>query len=496
MDLKQRLKTWLPTISFAEGKPKAGAAAVATRERALGMTFSGMMLMPNPDPVLRRLGKSIATYRDLRADAHIGGCVRRRKAAVKALAHGLDRRAASVRAMRSMESILADLPMSQMISQIMDAPFYGYQPLEISWAKVGGFLVPVAVEAKPPEWFGFDQDNRLRFLAQASGPEGELLPDRKFLLARQDATYDNPYGVPDLSRCYWPGRFKRGGFDFYVKFIEKFGTPWVVGKVPAGTDDADVEKLLLDLEAMVQDAVAAIPSDSSVDIIEAAGKGASGDIHQKFLRECSREINIALLGQDQTTEANSNRASATAGLEVTEDIRDDDAELVSEAMNQLVRWTHDLNFSGPPPVWKMWEDTPGSKELAERDASLKNAGARFTRSYFVRAYQLQEEDLQDDLPPDPAAKPVSFAEPAVVRTVPQQMAERLADDLAPAVGEWIDQVRELAARVESLEELRDGLEQLLPGLTLEQYADAMTQALAAAALAGRYDILQEVSGGR
>ena len=46
----------------------------------------------------------------------------------------------------------------------------------------------------------------------------------------------------------------------------------------------------------------------------------------------------------------------------------------------------------------------------------------------------------------------------------------------------------------SLQDIRDGLEQLLPDMTLEQYAQAMAEALAAAQLAGRYEVLQEAGG--
>ncbi|HBP0269435.1 TPA: DUF935 family protein, partial [Pseudomonas aeruginosa] len=71
----------------------------------------------------------------------------------------------------------------------------------------------------------------------------------------------------------------------------------------------------------------------------------------------------------------------------------------------------------------------------------------------------------------------------------------LDDALRPTTDRWIDQVRALVQSASSLDEIRDGLEQLLPDMTLEQYADAMAQALAAAALQGRVEILQEVAGG-
>ena len=43
-------------------------------------------------------------------------------------------------------------------------------------------------------------------------------------------------------------------------------------------------------------------------------------------------------------------------------------------------------------------------------------------------------------------------------------------------------------------EIRDGLDALLPGMTLDQYAVAMAEALRAAELAGRYEVLQEAGG--
>ena len=75
-------------------------------------------------------------------------------------------------------------------------------------------------------------------------------------------------------------------------------------------------------------------------------------------------------------------------------------------------------------------------------------------------------------------------------------AQRLDDDLQPITGRWIGRIRQLVEQAESLEQIRDGLAELLPDMTLEQYAEAMAQALAAAALQGRLDIVQEAANGR
>lgn len=401
---------WVSPTEFVQfGEPsKTLSDQIATRGRSIDFYGLGMYL-PNPDPVLKALGKDIKVYRELRADAHVGGCIRRRKAAVKALEWGLDRDKAKSRVAKSIEAIFADLDLSRIITEMLDAVLYGYQPMEVMWGKVGGYLVPVDVVGKPADWFLYSPENELRFRSRQALLQGEELPPRKFLVPRQDPSYHNPYGFADLSMCFWPTTFKKGGLKFWVQFTEKYGAPWVIGKHPRSASDAETNQLLDRLEDMVQDAVAVIPDDSSVDIKEAAGKTGSTEVYERLLHFCRSEVSIALLGQNQTTEANANRASAQAGLEVTRDIRDGDKAIVQEAFNTLIRWVCELNFNdGARPVFEMWEQQEVDKVLAERDEKLVRAGAKLTPAYFKRAYSLQDGDLEEAA--QPATPAAEFAE--------------------------------------------------------------------------------------
>ncbi len=401
---------WVSPTEFVQfGEPsKSLSDQIATRGRSIDFYGLGMYL-PNPDPVLKALGKDIKVYRELRADAHVGGCIRRRKAAVKALEWGLDRDKAKSRVAKSIEAIFADLDLSRIITEMLDAVLYGYQPMEVMWGKVGGYLVPVDVVGKPADWFLYSPENELRFRSRQAQLQGEELPPRKFLVPRQDPSYHNPYGFADLSICFWPTTFKKGGLKFWVQFTEKYGAPWVIGKHPRSASDAETNQLLDRLEDMVQDAVAVIPDDSSVDIKEAAGKTGSTEVYERLLHFCRSEVSIALLGQNQTTEANANRASAQAGLEVTRDIRDGDKAIVQEAFNTLIRWVCELNFNdGARPVFEMWEQQEVDKVLAERDEKLVRAGAKLTPAYFKRAYSLQDGDLDEAA--EPIAPAAEFAE--------------------------------------------------------------------------------------
>ena len=264
-------------VTFAEAQRRLGGSQhkglsehIATRDRSPDFNYLGSFL-PNPDAILKRMGKDVEVYRQLRADAHTGGCIRRRKAAVKSLEWRINRNKAGARVTRIVEDVFGRLDLDTIINEMLDAVLYGFQPLEVMWARgKGGAPQPWDIVGKPPEWFLFDTDAELRFRSRAKWTEGEPLAARKFLLAQQEATYANPYGFADLSMCFWPVTFKKGGLRYWVKFAEKYGMPWAVGKQPRNSPQAETNKLLDQLEAMIEDAVAVIPDDASVEMLQAA----------------------------------------------------------------------------------------------------------------------------------------------------------------------------------------------------------------------------------
>jgi phage gp29-like protein len=501
---------------------------IATRERSIDFTALGMML-PNPDPILKAQGKDIAVYRDMRSDALIGGCIRRRKSAVKALEWGLDRDKSASRVEKAVQAMLDDLDMERLIGHALEAALYGYQPMEVIWQKQGALIVPVAVEAKPPEWFGFDDQNQLRFKTKANMVQGEELPARKFLLPRQEPTYANPYGFADLSLCFWPLVFKKGGLKFWLAFTEKFGSAFSVGKLPRSATKEERAELLDSLEALIQDGVATIPDDGSVELVEMAGKSASADLYERLVMHCRGEIAIALLGQNQTTEATANKASATAGLEVTHELRDADAGVVAATVNQLIEWICELNFSAAPaPVFSLWDQEEQDKLQADRDKSNYEAGARFTNKYFMRAYGYQEGDLAEPAPPvvpgaiagamagaaaapGPAGKPSAPAgDPAAAADAAAQAkdaetstapAAQFAEAPAPidpterdtttlmtaAAAQWskmVDDIQTLVDNATSLAQLQQALTQAYGGLDSAELVRLMAAAMALAELKG------------
>jgi len=440
------MKLWISTTEYIEvgqRNIRTLLAEIATRKNA--QAFSQLNLaLPDPDPVLKKQRKDIAIYRDLLADAHVWACIQSRKSGVMGLEWEIDRGKAKSRLAKFIQDLFEDWDIYQIMNDILEAPLYGYQPIEVVWEKVGSYLLPTKIQAKPPEWFQFDSENQLRYAPpyqQQSPPPGlqkdnigYLLPPYKFLLPRYNATYHNPYGERILARVFWPVTFKKGGLKFWVIFSEKYGMPYLIGKHPRGIGDQEIQKLADALEAMIQDAVAAVPDDSSIELVEATGKSASADVYRNLIELCNAEISKAILGQTLTTEVGSrgSYAASKTHFDVRQDIIDADKRLVEKTLNELISWIVEINFGNQtPPQFILYQEEEVDKTLAERDQILTNTGLRFTKEYYMKTYGFEENDIEIS-GEQPGTTPIAmqeFASAIQKRQNPQQLIDELLDAL-------------------------------------------------------------------
>lgn len=505
LSFREPLNVMNKTLSKVE-TPIVGTGSlgdeIASRSRSMDFWVMGMLL-PNPDEVLKKLGMDIKVYKELKKDASVGGAIRRRKASVRAMERGF-KSECNPKVLELLEAVFEKLDMPTIIDNILEAPLFGYQPMEVMWDK--STWLPNDVVAKPQHWFGFDDDNQLRLRTRENMLLGETLPDHKFLLPRKDASYDNPYGIADLSMCYWAVAFKKGGLKYWVTFAEKYGTPWLIGRHPRGATESETNKLLDSLDTLFGDAVGVIPDDSSVEIKEAINKNGAVEVFDRLIQVCKAEINIALLGQNQTTESSSNKASATAGLQVTEDIRDGDAELVMQTLTQLARWVVDIHFGvdEPCPRYELWEQKEVDDKQAKRDKELKGAGANFSNQYFEREYDLEDGDLLPQIAlqenPSPSSVP-NFSELRFGEVTPYQdwadkVGGQMADSANPTIIDWLTRIKGLLnshiASGSDMADFADALVNEFSELDPDDMVNVMHLGLMAGELTGRNEVMDEL----
>ena len=378
------------------------ASQIATRQAAGDMSsFFG--LLPNPDPVLRAMGQSISAYRSLLADPLVMGLRRRRIAAVLTMQSGFhpdNCKRTSPAVLQACKKMLTAHNIPNLVRDWMDGAFFGYRVSEVMWQLTSAGVMPARVIAKPSEWFGFEPVNSELYFKPRASMTGVPVPIRKFIVVGRMRSWDNPYGEADLAACFWPVTFKRAGLKFWMTFTEKYGMPWAVGKLPRQASSKDVDDLADKLDRMVRDAVAVVPDDSSVEFMNVNGDF-NADLFERFIMFCRSEISIALLGNNQSVEADSNLASAQAARKVEAYLREDDAQMVADGFNQLVRMYCEVNYpSAVPPVYGFWEQEEIDEQRIARDELLVKAGAVFTDEYWKRTYNLQDGDIT----PTPASK--------------------------------------------------------------------------------------------
>lgn len=468
---------------------------IATRKRALNF-YSLANILPDPDIVLRKQGKDMRIYKELMCDPHVFACVQSRKAGVLSLDWDINRGIDKDENTENIFKILKSLDIYKLINDILDATLYGFQPLEIIWQKNrSGYILPTKVIAKPPEWFCFDDDNNLKFRTKENY-YGELLPNKKFLLAQNNPSYNNPYGERTLSRVFWNVTFKKGGMKFWVVFTEKYGMPHLIGKHPRGATKEETNTLADMLEEMVQDAIAVIPDDSSVEIQEAS-KSSSAEIYEKLIDKMNAEISKAILGQTLTTEIGStgSYAAANTHMAVRQDIIDSDKKLVESVINQLITWIYEINFSNAEiPVFEMFAPEDVDLTLAQRDKILSETGVKFTKEYFIKNYGLEDDDFEireDILPLNPNFKEFKEDEPIIVG---QKQIENLFNFISETKLNEQSQkmISPLISLLENCESYEEAYELLTnKNLKSKKFEESLQKALFLCELQGRSDGLDE-----
>jgi len=477
--------------------------AVRQNFQSLSSYFS---LLPDPDPILKKIGKDVSVYADLRNDSHVFSVEQQRKSGVLEMDWQIARNNAQEDKSLFVENVFQNLNVYNLADQMLNSVFFGMSVFEIVWEKSGNYLIPARIEEKPREWFFFNEKNELRLRSSLSA-EGIALNPYKFFAVINKPTYANPYGERALSRCFWPVTFKRGGIKFWVTFTEKFGMPYLIGKLPRGLGKEKYDDLKNMLDLMVQDACAVIPDDASVDIKDFQ-RSASADVYERLVSFMNSEISKAILTQTLTTEVGNkgSYAASSTQADMRESLVKGDKRLVENAFNNLIALIYAVNFGNAElPVFEFYLPEDVDKTLAERDEILTRSGVTFTKEYFIKNYNLAEEDFTISEPPAVVGRnsvsttenqSAAFASPEAIKQINRstdQQINRSTDQqlnlpdklLQMQIEQTLKPVLEMVQSAETFEEISSKLAELYPDMDTSLFESLLTKALFYQELNGR-----------
>lgn len=475
------------------------AKEVATRNVAEFVT--GLDYLPNPDTILKNNGGNIKVYREM-IDAHLDAVKNKRFASITSRAWTIDGSKGDQKKAKFVEEYLWNIDLRNVISQMLEAIGFGYAVHEIVWNTVqtdlGTLILPTAIKDRKQEWFKFDSDSKL--LLQTNDGSRREMPERKFLVTRNRPTTANPYGNAVYSRCFWPLAFKKGGLKFWMLFVEKYGMPKAIGKVPPTATEKEQQDFLKMLVGLVRDAVAVIPQTGSVELLEAGA--ANANPHKAIVDWADQAMSKAWLGETLTTEQTSSggtQAMATVHNDVRADLALDDAAMIESSINQLIRWIYEINWPNEKEI--PWMNIILPEDLQEarlnRDIKLTQLGVKFNAQYITDVYGIDEKYFEmTEVQPQGGMFAEGPEKKGKVRSTSHELrkqvnafTEHLEDECEKV--DILAPIRELVENAHSLEEVRDKLIGCYAEMPMEKIADEMEQAFLAADLAGRFSILKK-----
>ncbi|AMW78890.1 hypothetical protein AMD27_08370 [Acinetobacter sp. TGL-Y2] len=361
-----------------------------------------------------------------------------------------------------------------------NALFFGYSVQEAIYERKDTHIGLEWVGEKPMEWFEPKSDGRLIYRPE-SGLESEVDQVVKFFLTRRKSSYQQPYGKALLASLYWLFFFKQNGFKFWAKFLERFGTPILLGKVKDGSDE-DVQAMNDALLSAHAQSVISIDAEDSVEVIGVA-QGTAGTSFDAFNNEIKRQIQKLILGQTLTS-GNDGGGSRALG-QVHENVRKDklksDIRMITPTVQAVVNALCKLN------QWSQHKVIIGDEksleiDKAERDVKLRDAGANLTPQYFQREYGLQDGDIaeaQELTPKTFSAIPKqAFSFKADVQKISPDQQE--VDDLVDDIDKTLFSESELLKVVETVknpDELQEKIYGLMASESVEKFNATMARAL-------------------
>ena len=385
----------------------------------------------------------------------------------------------------------------EIVSGAWDACPYGYSVLEATYFIDENNRISIAeIGTKPMEWFEPKSDGGLIFRKPQSSAEINVFKTfpLKFFLTRRKPTYKQPYGDPLLSKLYWVWFFKTNSTKFWVKFLERFGSPLLVGKVKDGEQE-DIDAMTTALLNAHSLSILSIDADDEVTTVGTNFSGAGASAFEAFDTVMTRRVQKVVLGQTLTSGNDGGGGSKALGVvhnEVRLDKRNSDLRMITPVVQDIINALCLLNGFEKHTIILGGEQDLNIK-VVERDLKLKDLGVQFNDQYITETYGIKPEHFKVNVKSDSTPvqqfsvlpnRAFSFKAQTNKLSAAQLEVEELTDGQGDLQLLTNEQIQQLTAESETPEALAFNLMQLIPGATQSQFTANLDQALYAADVLG------------
>lgn len=440
-------------------------------------------------------------------DAHIQSELGKRRMIMQGVDWNIvpppDASAAEIRDAEMIESLLRSATwLDEAIFDMGDAILKSFSNLEIKWDFAEGEHYIAKTHWRDSSWFQTHPDNRNELRIRDQSQEGEALRPFGWIshVAKSKSGYLARNGLCRV--LAWPFLFKNYSVRDLAEFLEIYGLPMRLGKYPSGASDREKLTLLRAVMSIGHNAGGIIPKGMDIEF-ENAAVGQS-DPFMAMINWTERSQSKAILGGTLTSQADGKSSTNALGNvhnEVRQDIRDSDLKAVAATLTRDVVYPmYALNgksFSSPRRIPRFEFDLNEGEDLTEFVTPLKELtelNVPIPVSWVYEKTKIPMPGKGDAVltintpPPQNTALAALSAQNHKADEM-DSLVENLQQGAGQATTDMLAQLQQLVEKADTLEQLQEQIMSL--NLDSSELENVLSQALTVAAVAGRYELLQD-----
>lgn len=280
------------------------------------------------------------------------------------------------------KEILQKVFHDSILSQILDTHLYGLNPFEINWELENGIFIPKLINRDYRD-FEYNAEGKLEFIGNGFRQE---IPDKKLVYGIFNQSWRNLYGESSLKKLYFSIKIKNAGMEFWIRFLERFGDPWAIGK----TDD-DPQSLAYELYNMLNGSSAVISKDEEISLVQPS----SNVSFKEIVEFCDSQIRSFLLGANLSGYVSGGSYAATnTHNAIREEIALSDERILLYLCNKTIAYFCELNGITDAISLSLFDEGNPKNDLSLRDKTIFEMGYQPTKEYIEKTYNIEVEEKE------------------------------------------------------------------------------------------------------
>lgn len=409
--------------------------------------------------------------------------------------------------------VLGGLDIEDLIIDMGAGIGHGFAMLEVPWDREGDKRAVKQPELRPHSWFRLHPDDQNKLMIRDESATGAEPWALGWVQHRHRARpgYIARTGLHRM--LAWPYLFQNYALGDLAQLLEIYGLPARLGYYPRNASEKEKAALLRAVVSLGNSAAGIVPEGMKIDFLQASQGRA--DMYKVMLDWCEQAKAKVILGGTLTSgtgEGTNTNALGNVHERGLASLIGSDVRQYAATIRRDLLWpmaalnfgVEDLNRA--PKFWLDTGEVEDYKVLAEALPTFVGMGMKIPQWWVHEKSGIPKATDEDDILVAGSSVNPSGENDFGALTRKRQAAlaalrakpivdDATSDQLGILAGEdptetWSNRIRTLAETADSLEDLRDKLVEMIPDLDATQLADLMAEAMSAAHLAGRYDIVE------